>query len=503
MGILPSSKRIARGAVIVFLGMLLSRALSYIYTALVARLGSSEYGLLSLALVIVSFISIFAALGLRTGVARYVAYFKGKNNNKKIKGTIISSLKLSLPFTLVLTFLLFIFSEEISIFFFHNADLIPILKISSLALPFISFSDLFLAVIIGFQKIEYKVLIKEILETVIKLILTFIVIYFGYHLLGVTIVYVLSIIITAILSFYFLQKKIFPFFKTKVATTLITRELFIFSIPLIFSSVLTLVIKWTDVLMIGYFKTTSEVGIYNVALPTANLLVIVPTSLMAIFMPIITEFYSKRKFKEIKHISMINSKWIFFLNFPLFLLILFFSEDILSIMFGPEYVSGGTALLILIFGYMVRSLFHVPATILTMLKKTKLLFCIGLVSAISNVVLNILLIPRMGIVGGAIATSFSFIFSFVFVSRYAYRLTRVQPLKLSYLKSIFAGIISFVMIYYAVRLIGDISFVYLILFSIIFLIVYAFLVYLLRGLNKEDIEIVKIFFSKVKKLKMF
>ena len=45
---------------------------------------------------------------------------------------------------------------------------------------------------------------------------------------------------------------------------------------------------------------------------------------------------------------------------------------------------------------------------------------------------------------------------FVFVSRYAYRLTRVQPLKLSYLKSIFAGIISFVMIYYAVRLIGDI-----------------------------------------------
>jgi len=79
--------------------------------------------------------------------------------------------------------------------------------------------------------------------------------------------------------------------------------------------------------MIGFFRTTSEVGVYNVALPTANLLVIVPTSLMALFMPIITEFYSKGKIKDIVTLSRINSKWIFFLNFPIFLLIFLFRSS--------------------------------------------------------------------------------------------------------------------------------------------------------------------------------
>src|SRR3989344_4398287 len=185
------SKRMVKGAIIVFFGMLLSKALAYLYVALLARLGSSEYGLLSLALAIVSFISIFAIFGLGTGIIRYVSYYKGKQDTRRIKGTILSSLKLSLPLSLILMILLFVFSERISVLVFHNIRLIPILKLFSLTLPFISLSDIFLGVIIGFQKIEYKILIKEILENFIKLVLTFIVIYLDYNLFGVVVVYLI------------------------------------------------------------------------------------------------------------------------------------------------------------------------------------------------------------------------------------------------------------------------------------------------------------------------
>src|SRR3989344_2491007 len=324
------SKRMAKGAVIVFFGMLLSKALAYLYVALVARLGSSEYGLLSLGISIVSFISIFSLLGLNTGIIRYISYYNGKQDDRRIKGTILSSLRLSLPVSLVLMIL--------------------------------------------FQKINYKVLVKEVIEGVIRLVLTFAVIYLGYNLLGTAVVYLISFMMTAFLSFYLLQKKVFPFFKTKVIPIFFTKELFVFSFPFIFAGVLTLIVKWTDVFMIGFFRTTSEVGVYNVALPTANLLVIVPTSLMALFMPIITEFYSKGKIKDIVTLSRINSKWIFFLNFPIFLLIFLFSKNILEIMFGSEYVTGNTALLVLTVGYMVFSLVHIPNAILIMMKKTKLIF---------------------------------------------------------------------------------------------------------------------------------
>jgi len=503
MDIFTSSKKIARGAIIVFLGMLLSRVLAYLYVALVARLGSSKYGLLSLAIIIVSFISIFATLGFRTGIVRYVSYFRGKNDNRRIKGTIFSSLKLSLPLTLFLTALLFIFSEDISVLLFHNINLTPLLRLVSLTLPFVTLSDIFIAVITGFQKIEYNILAKEVINNIFKVLLTFVVIYLGYNLIGVTIIYILSIIITAALSFYFLQKKVFPFLRTKLVPILITNELLFFSLPLIFGNVLTLIIKWTDVLMIGYFRTASEVGIYNVALPTANLLVIVPTSLMALFMPIITELYSKKKFKDIKVISKINSKWIFFINFPLFLLILLFSKEILKIMFGYEYVVGNVALLILSIGYMVRSLTHINTSILTMIKKTKLILYIGFISVLFNIILNYLLIPKYGMVGGSIATSFSFIFSYIFMFGASYKLTKIQPLRWNYLKSIIAGVISFLIIFYITKLIENITFIPFVLLSILFLIIYFILVYLFRGLDKDDKGIIKSFYLRTKKLKIF
>jgi O-antigen/teichoic acid export membrane protein len=493
------SKRMAKGAVIVFFGMLLSKALAYFYVALLARLGSSEYGLLSLAISIVSFVSIFSLLGLNTGIIRYISYYKGKEDIKRIKGTILSSLKLSLPTSLILMILLFLFSEKISILIFHSSELIPVLRLFSLTLPFISLSDIFLGVMIGFQKINYKILVKEIVESVVRLVLTFIVIYLGYNLLGVAIVYVISFVITAFFSFYFLQKKVFPFFKTKVVPILFTKELFVFSFPFILSGVLTLIVKWTDVFMIGFFRTTSEVGVYNVALPTANLLVIVPTSLMALFMPIITEFYSKGNIKSIDILSRINSKWIFFLNFPIFLLIFLFSKIILKIMFGPEYVTGNIALLILIIGYMVFSLVHVHNAILIMMKKTRLIFYISLISAVANVILNYYLIPKFGIIGGSIATSFSLILIFTLTFISCYKLTNIQPLRLNYFKSILSGVISLLLVYFLIHFIGNISFILFILLSIVFLIVYSLLVYLLKGLDKEDIEIIKSFYIKFKK----
>ena len=496
------SKRIAKGAIIVFFGLLLSKTLAYLYVALLARLGSSEYGTLSLALAIISFISIFAILGLKTGIVRYVSYYKGKQDYQKLKGTIISSLRLSLPINIVLMILLLIFSDEISISIFHNANLIPILRLFSFALPFITLSDIFLGIIIGFQKIQYKVLVKDILENIFKLVLTFVVIYFGYNLFGVAIIYGLSIIVTTILSYYLLQKKVFPFFKTKVIPIFITKELFLFSLPFIFAGVLDLVIKWTDIFMIGFFRTTSEVGIYNVVLPTANLLIIIPTAFMALFIPIITEFYSKNNLKEINNISNINSKWIFFLNFPIFLLLLLFSKQILTIMFGQEYVVGNLALIILIIGYMFLSLVHIPNSLLIMLKKTKLVLYISLISASINIILNYFLIPKLGIVGGAIATSSSLILIFVLTLIGSYNLTKIQPIKINYLKSVLAGVIPFFMILFIINSFKiNIGFLLFVLFSIIFLLIYALLVYLFKGLDKEDIEVINGIYTKFRKRK--
>ena len=490
------SQQIAKGALIVFLGMIVGKALSYFYVILLSRLGSSTYGLLSIGFAIISFLIIISLLGLSTSVTRYVAYYIGKKDKKRIKSTITSSIKIVLPLSILISFTLFILSKQISIIIFNNADLIPTLKLFSLTIPFLALTDLFLSFIIGFQKIGYRTLIKDIIETSIKLFLTFIFISFGYGLFGVVAAYIISIIITFILSFYFI-KKAFPILNKNIKSINLTKELLKFSLPLLFMGFLNLIIKWTDVLMIGYFIDASQVGVYNVALPTANLLILTPTALMAIFLPIITGLYSQNRFNQIKKISKTISKWIFFINLPIFFLIALLSKQIITIMFGPDYINATIPLYILLFGYLIHSFTHVHSSALTMIKRTNINFYIMLVSIFINITINYILIPKIGIIGGAIATSLSLIFVYLSSAYANYRINKVQVINFNYIKILFSSITSTMIISKIIKYFIIDSILDIILVGLLFVIIYLFLLIITKSIGKEDKEILSYFYNRL------
>ena len=58
------------------------------------------------------------------------------------------------------------------------------------------------------------------------------------------------------------------------------------------------VFYWTDSLVIGFFKTTVEVGIYNAAIPLAALLTLAPELFIQLLFPIITKEYAKKNLKK-------------------------------------------------------------------------------------------------------------------------------------------------------------------------------------------------------------
>mgnify|MGYP001595116618 FL=1 len=489
------SNQIAIGAIITFLGMVLGKGLTYLYVALIARLGSSEYGLLSLGFTITLFLVTISMLGLNIGLTRYISFFIGKNNSKKVKGTILSSIKISLPVSLFFMMILILFADKISINIFHNPNLIPILKLFSFTIPFIVLSNIFSSIMIGFKKVKYHIIINEVVENIVKLFLTFILIYLGYNLFGASIAYLISIIVTFILSLYFVQKKTFKIFNKKIKTEFITKELLIFSLPLFFAGFSDLIIKWSDVLLIGYFKTASDVGIYNATLATATLLTLVPTALMIIFLPTITNLYSKKNDKEIKKVSIRTSKWIFFCNLPIFIMLLMLSKDILRIMFGNEYIIGTTSFIILLFGYIVHSLSHTNSIILIMLKKTKTVLYVGIITSLSSILINLLLIPKYGIIGGAIGTSCALILNYLIYTFLAYRFTGIFVIKLFYIKFIISALLS-AFIIYLLKDAVNLSIFSIIVLSIVFSFIYLILNILLKSFDKEDRYILSSFYNK-------
>jgi len=109
------------------------------------------------------------------------------------------------------------------------------------------------------------------------------------------------------------------------------RELISYSWPLMFAGMLYLVMGWIDTLMLGYFLTSADVGIYRASLATAGLLAIVPSSFASIFFPVITELYSRGEREELENTDAAVTKWIFMIALPLVLLMMLLRISLLYI----------------------------------------------------------------------------------------------------------------------------------------------------------------------------
>jgi stage V sporulation protein B len=236
-----SLRKIVKGAGFVLIGTLVGRAFGYGSRLIIARLGAGDYGLVALGFAVMSIGVTLSMVGLQSGIVRYVSFYKGKEDKGRIKGTIISALKITLPLSLVLAFILFWYASWISIHVFHDANLTPILRIFAVGIPFSVLASNLLSATVGFQDMRYNVYAQYIFQEPLKLAAIVVLLLLGFGTLGAAWGWVLAIIAMSFLAFYFLEKNVFPIFKTKVKAVSVDKELFAFSFPLLFAGIAGLV----------------------------------------------------------------------------------------------------------------------------------------------------------------------------------------------------------------------------------------------------------------------
>jgi len=488
-----SLRKIAKGAGIGFTGTFIGMALGYFSRMIIARfLGPGDYGLISLGLAGMTIAATLSMVGLPTGIVRYVSFYKGKGNEGKIKGTILGALKISFPLSIIFALLFFFGAGWISFHVFHEPNLTPVLRIFAIGIPFWVLASNFIATTVGFQDLRYRVYVNDLFQNILKLVAIVILLALGFGVLGAAIGWVLAIIAMSFLAAYFLERRVFSIFNTKIKSIPMERELFSFSWPLMFVGVLALITGLTDTLMLGYFESTYDVGIYNAALPTASLMGIAAGSFAIIFMPVISELYSKDKIEELRKTYSTVTKWIVSLVFPGFLLMFLFSRPILRILWGSEYVIGAIALSILAFGYLISACAGLSGGVISAFGRTKQILGIGSVGASANFALNLYLIPLYGINGAAVATASSIIVTSILSLGVVYHISKLQPFRLSYLKPVLTSTMAALLVYAITEtLFEPVSSYVLIPMFFVFLIVYFFLLLLFKGFEKEDLMIMK------------
>ncbi|MEM4245319.1 MAG: flippase [Candidatus Nanoarchaeia archaeon] len=483
-------KTVAKGAVVFLLGMIFSKFFNYFFRIVTARLGTDNYGMITLAISFVSVLAVLATLGLNGGVLRYVPFFKSRDDEKKVRGVITFSLKISLIGGLLIGILLFVFSGFISRNFFPNANqaVFPFaLKIVAATLPLTAVVFILFAAFEAFRFLKYEVYVKNIFDGAFKLALTFVVVYVGFGVLGVMFVYLASMLGSMILSFYYLNK----FFKIKGEKDYVNRELLVYSLPLVLSGLCIIMISSVDSWIIGYFRNASEVGIYNAAMPTAQILLLIPSIILILFLPVLAELYSKRDKHSFNVVYKSATKWVFLVNLPIAVLFVLFSDFIITFLFGKDYAFAGLPFTILSVGFFASSIFATSEKVLMVVKRTRFILFSYLIVLLVNALLNIYLVPKYSIKGAAIASASSYILLSILFLFGSCRFARTIPFTFDYLKAFFAVLVSFFFIYLLNRFLAYNSIYFTLLLMALFGLSYLGLLFLLKCFDREDLMILK------------
>jgi O-antigen/teichoic acid export membrane protein len=495
---------IARGAGFYLVGFGVSKVLAYLYRALLARtLGPTEYGIFSIGVGIMGIALVFAAIGLYQGIMHFVSIYDSTGKRERARGTILFSLKLQLLTSSIIAAILFFSADFIALTFFREPSLGLVLKIFSLTLPCLVLTSSLMIVAVAFKKLEYKILVRNLLENVAKISFTGLLLFAGFHLFGAAVGLALSNVFAFIVALYIIQKKVFPLFGKGLKSRSNARELFSYSWPLLAVGFFEILMNSIDNVMLGSLSQAFDVGIYNVARPTANLLIIAPFAFGSLFLPIITGLYAQKRLDEFKKMFKVVTRWIFAGIFPCLLFTLLFSEEILSVMFGSVYAQGAATLAILAIGIFMVSFVGPVRSILESIKRTKLIFVNTVIASLVNVGLNLWLIPLFAasgnaVVGAALATAASYFLWNLLALAEVFFLTRLHPYGKAYAIPTISACLSIAIFYlvkkrlpYIPSLAFPFDFLILAALGISFLAIYALLFLVLRGLQPEDITVLK------------
>jgi O-antigen/teichoic acid export membrane protein len=422
-----------------FLFGLLASAFGYLIRIILSRQMSLEdFGLFYSVFTFVGFFIVFRDFGLSSALMKFIPEFLVKQELGKVKSSIKFVISINLAVSLVIALLFIFLSNFLVKNYFGNELAKPLLFIMAIYFVLYSLYRVLMNIFVGFQRSEFYSLDLFFINFFV-LIGLFVFSKFG--IFSPAISYVIAAFIGIVFGFFVLIK-LFDFFGTKCDFSGSLRKgLFNYGFPLLLASFGYIVIGQIDVMMLTKFRTLAEVGVYSVVLPTAMLLITIGSSLAEVMIPFVSEYWAAKKFERLKKVIEETYQKAFIFIIPISLVLLVFSDFVITILFGSDFRFGSDALRILSLGSIFFSVATINNSIISAIGKPKVVTKIILVAAVLNVILNLLLIPPYGLIGAAIATTVAYLFVLLLSLYFVQRIIKVKLPIFDWIKTVFAGIL--------------------------------------------------------------
>jgi capsular exopolysaccharide synthesis family protein len=394
----------ARGGSLNLVGAVCNQvALLGVTLLLARRLGRADVGLYAQAYAFLALLAPLAVAGLGVGMTRFVAVHLAERDVGGVRGTVRLGLTLGTASAAVLGATLYVAAPWLVEVAFRDPELVMPLRFVSLALPAAAFTDVALAATQGYRTMKPFAVIGLILEPVLRMGLVLVLLVQGMGLRGVMTAVLASHLVTAVLAGMALRRVMG---RPSAAATYRPRELLRFSVMSWLASFASTGLIWADILLLGLFTRSTEVGVYSVATRLVHLATFVMLPINAAFAPRIADLYHRGRTESLRRTYGVAASWIIRLSLPAFVILVVFPGELLAF-FGRGFMVGAAVTVVLAVGKFVDAATGPCGLMLNMSGRPALNVLDNLIGLAVNVGLNLLLIPRYGILGSAVAWAVS------------------------------------------------------------------------------------------------
>ncbi len=288
----------------------------------------------------------------------------------------------------------------------------------------------------------------------------------------------LLIYIAQIIFIYYQSRKLLSI-RVKIDLG-IWKELVKNSWPLALSAVFTSIFTRIDQVMLFQMKGKEELGFYAAAVKLAEYPFMIAGAFLVSVFPLLFE-YAVTSPDVFKRIYQISFKYLMLFIMPIAVMTTLYSKQIILACYGRDFLPSQLALAILIwstvFGY--AGWVHSNLLIATNLQLFDIIFTGS--SAFLTVVLNLMLIPKYGLVGAAIATTISFGL-YIPIS---YSLKRTRVFATAIVRSMIKPLVVSLFVIYLVHFLSPLNLIFNLILS---LFIYLFLIFWIGGIDAADIK---------------
>jgi O-antigen/teichoic acid export membrane protein len=376
----------------------LLKAIVIIYAARV--LGTAGYGLFSYAVTLAGFLTLFMDPGINAVLMRESST-ASEEKRKELFSTMLF-LKIAL---LVFGLLVIIFIAPLFTTMPGAQALLPIV---AFILMFDTSREFLLSVIRSREKMEW--------EAGIFIFTNFAIVVFGFAFLilhpsakSLGYGYAFGTFLGAVAAIIVLRnqfKGVFSSFSQRLIGPTLQNAW-----PFAITGALGVLLTNTDILIISWMRSASDVGIYSAAIRVVQVLYIVPGIIQLSTLPFLSRLAANKESKKFRTAFERLLGVIFFTSIPLAIGGAILGTQIMTVVFGQAYASGGLAFKILMLSLLVDFPAVVISSAIFAYNHQKSLIVASAIGGGANVLFDIILIPRFGIAGSSIATLVAQIFS--------------------------------------------------------------------------------------------